>query len=268
VYELATYAYDNATDRSRQYSIDGRVFEENTGGDWYLYEAGSRGNAGGTDRLDLRFGVMVGVLTADFDGEAEVEGIPANHFVFDETDLASYSAYTPERPSPDVEGDFYLARDGNYVLASHSKESSPGRVYEVTEALSSVGELAEIVLPADLVPMRQALDLGVELSSLLPPSSSLSAMIRYKHGIGLDYYSYRASVANNEEFVNFYRTLPPTNGWKVTHIGHIKPHLEYLNCETDIECVILRNGAEQIVVSFGGGNITLEYDHQHIFTPA
>ncbi|MEO7398306.1 MAG: hypothetical protein ABIW84_07070 [Ilumatobacteraceae bacterium] len=88
--------------------------------------------------------------------------------MFDETDLARYSSYTPENPSPAVEGDFFLAHDG---------------------------------------------------------------------------------------------------GWTVTHIGHISAHLEQINCETDVECVILSNGGEQIVVSFRGG-ITLEYDHRHIFSPA
>ncbi len=269
VSEQDTYSFDGTTDGARSYFINGRSYEENNFGDWYLYEAGASGTPNYTDHLDLRSGIVSGVLSARFDGQADVAGIPANHFVFNETDLAGYSSHTPDYPAPAVEGDFYLAQDGNYALYSHSKESSPTQSYEVTEALSFIGQLTEIALSADLVQMKQALDLGFELGSLLPPGSSLSSMIRYKgsRGIGVDYYSYRTSVRNNDEFLNFYRTLPPTNGWTVTHIGHIRLHLEQINCETAVDCVILSNGGEQIVVSFDGG-ITLEYDHKHVFSPA
>lgn len=262
VYELATYAYDNA----RSYFIDGRSYEDSPSG-WFLHESGSLATPNYTDRLELGSGTLAGVLTADFAGEADVAGIAANHFVFNETNLASYSSYSPEKPAPTVEGDFYLALDGNYVVYAHYKEMAPNRVYEVTEAMSSIGQLTEIVLPAELAPMTQALDLGVELGALLPPGSSLSEMIRYDGGIGVDYYTYRAPKMSEDELLNFYRTLPPTNGWTVTHIGHITPHLERLNCETDIECVILNNGGEQIVISFRG-TISLEYDHERIFSPA
>ena len=76
-----------------------------------------------------------------------------------------------------------------------------------------------------------------------------------------------ASVRTIDEFLAFYQALPPTNGWTVSHIGHIKLHLEPINCETSVDCVILNNGGEQIVVSFGGGGITVEYDREHVFSP-
>ena len=206
------------------------------------------------------------MASATFDGEADFAGVPALHFVFDETNLDSYASYTPEHPSPAVEGDFYLAQDGGYVLYTHSKETSPGRTYEVTEELSSIGQVAEIALPADFAPMTQALDVGVDLGGLLPPGTSLSGLIRYTHGIGVDYYSYDTSVRTNDEFLNFFRTLPPTDGWTVSHTGHVKPHYERINCETDVECVILKKSGEQLVVSFGAG-ITVEYDREHVFSP-
>ncbi len=266
VYELATFSFDGTTDGLRKYLVDGRSYEENQFGDWYLYEAGNASAPDSSDRLDLRSGTLAGVLTAELVGQEDFAGIAANHFVFDETDLASYASYTPENPAPAVEGDFYLAQEGNYILYTHSKETSPGRTYEVTEALSSVGQVAEITLPAELAPMTQALDIGVDLGGLLPPGAVLSSMIRYKNGIGVDYYTYNTSVRTNDELLNFYRTLPPTNGWTVSHIGHVKLHLEQVNCETSVECVILNNGGEQIVVSFGGA-ITVEYDREHVFSP-
>lgn len=166
-----------------------------------------------------------------------------------------------------MEGDFYLALDGNCVLRTHSKETAADRIYEVTEALSSVGQLTEIILPAELVPMALALDLGAGLGAVLPPGTVLSKMIRYTHGIGVEYYTYGTTVRNNEEFLNFYRTLPPTTGWTVSQIGHIRPHYEDINCELKVECVILQNGGEQIVVSFGAG-IIVEYDWEHVFSAA
>ncbi|MEO6122570.1 MAG: hypothetical protein ABIR32_02595 [Ilumatobacteraceae bacterium] len=263
-FELATYSYDGAADSARSFFIGERAYEETLTGDWYLDQTT---NPPSVDRLDLRSGIVGGVLTADFDGEAVIAGIPADHFVFDETDLAVFSSYSPEKPSPAVEGDFYLARDGNFVVAAHSKETSANHMYEVTEALSSIGELAAIALPDDLVPMDEVLDLGIELGGLLPPDSTLTTFTRYENGIGIDLYTYRTSVRSNEDFLSFFRSLPPTNGWTVTHIGHIGTHLQPVNCETAIDCVILTKGGEQIVVSYRGG-INLEYDHEHVFSAA
>ena len=266
-YELDEFRSAGIEGGTRHFNIDGRSYEENQFGDWYLDEAGSGGAAIRTDRLDLRSGIVAGLLTAEFDGPSEFAGVPADHFVFDETDLASFSSFTPERPSPAVSGELYLAQVGNYVLYAHSIETSPGRTYEVTEMLSMIAAVPPITLPPELAPMTQALDLGVQLGSLLPPGSTLESMIRYRNGIGLDSYKYRSSESNADKFLDFYRTLGPTNGWTVSHVGFIKPHLEPINCETGRECVILTNGGEQIVVALSG-TITLEYDRRRVFSPA
>ncbi len=266
MYKLATFSYDGVTDGTRSYLVGGRLYNEDQFGSWFLYEAGSRAIPKPANDQDVRSSILGGVLTAQLAGQEDYAGLPANHFVFNETNLASYASYTPENPSPAVEGDFYLAQVGNYVLYAHSKETSPGRVYEVTEAMSSIGLVAPIELPADMAPMSQALDIGVGLTTLLPPGSSLSTMVRYSNGIGVDYYEYITPLKNNEELVDFYRTSPTIGGWTVAHVGHITPHVEQINCETRVDCVILRNGGEQIVVSFAG-TIILEYDYQHVFSP-
>lgn len=264
MYRLATFS--GSTDTTRKYLVDGRTYEENQFGDWYLYEVGSRAAPAPSANIEFRSSILAGVLTAQLVGQEDFAGLPANHFVFNETNTSSFSYYTPENPSPAVEGDFFLAQEGNYVLYAHSKESSPGRVYEVTEAMSFIGQVGEITLPDDMAPMSQALDVGVDLTSVLPPGSALSELLRYTSGIGIDYYTYVTSLKNNDEFINFYRTMPPTNGWTVAHIGHITPHLEPTNCESRNECVILQNGGEQVVVSFAG-TIMLEYDREHVFSP-
>jgi hypothetical protein len=265
-FQLATFSYDGTTDGTSGYFIGGRTYEQNQFGDWYLYESDGRGAPDYSGGVDLRDGTLAGVATAQLIGEEDFAGIPSNHFAFNETNLVYYSSFSPENPSPTVEGDFYLARQGNYVLYTHSKESSPNRVYEVTEAVSAIGQVPPIELPADLAPMKEALDIGAALGDLLPPRTELSGMLRYSHGIGIDYYTYTTPVRNNDEMLSFYDAMSPTDGWTVTHIGHIAPHLERVNCETQVECVILQNGDEQIVVSFGG-TITLEYDRQHVFRP-
>ena len=266
-YELNTYSYDGGSDGDRAFFVNGRSYEETNSGDWYLSEAGAPGTPAATRTLDLRSGTVGGLLSADYAGPGEYAGIAAEHFVFDETDLASYSGYSADNPAPSVEGDYYVAQDGGYLLYTHSKESSPDRVYEVTEALSFVGQLTEISLPDDLAGMNQALDVGVGLAALLPPGTTLSSLVRYRNGIGVDYYTYRSPVRDHDELLAYFRALPPTNGWSVTHIGHIRLHLEPINCELKVDCVIMQNGSEQIVIS-SNGTITIEYDHDHVFGPA
>ena len=265
VSELATYSYSGGQDSDRRYLVDGRSYEETNTGDWYLYESGNPAAPQIGSEADLRSGNLVSVITADLAGEEAFAGIPANHFVFDETDLTNYSYYSPENPSPTVEGDFYLAADGNYVLYTHYLETSEFITREVTEVLSQVGQLTAITLPADMAPMTQALDVGAALSRLLPPGSALLEMIRYRNGIGVDYYGFKTSIRSKDEFLAFYRALPATDGWTVTHIGHVEPHLEPINCEMSTDCVILNKGGDQIVVSFAGG-ITVEFDREHVFS--
>lgn len=91
MFELATFSYDGTTDGMRSYLVDGRFYEENQFGDWYLYEAGSPAAPDPSDSLDLRLDTLAGLLSADFVGDANFAGIAARHFVFDETDLSSYA---------------------------------------------------------------------------------------------------------------------------------------------------------------------------------
>jgi len=148
MYRLTTFAYDGGSgDGARNYLVDGRSYDEDQVGSWRLFEAGSSAAPDPTKNSELRSSILAGVLTAQLVGQEDFAGVPANHFVFDETNTSSFSYYTPEKPSPTVEGDFYLAQDGNYVLYAHSKESSPGRVYEVTEAMSFINQVGPITLP-------------------------------------------------------------------------------------------------------------------------
>ena len=245
----------------RTYQVDGRTYTITDSGDWYL---SARANddevlykadipAGNTERLG----------SAQFAGQEEYEGVPANHFVLDPT-----SSTPAPGTNTALEGDFYLAQDGDYVLYSHWKESSSQenfvQAYEVTEALSSINQLTEIKLPSDLLPMKAALDLPLELGLPLPTDSALSTMIRYQ-GFGVDWYYFSTPKTSIEEFLEHYRSLPPTDGWTVSHVGHVRLHQD--DCELSRECVIINKGSTQVVLYYNGAEIRAEFDWPHLYSP-
>ena len=173
--------YASGVDRT--YTVNGWTYTLTGSGDWYI-------SAGSNDDLFAKADIPAGntekLVDAQFAGEEDFQGIPAYHFVLDPV------SSTDSNASVQLEGDFYLARDGNYVLYSHWKEtSSQGdftQVYEVTQSLSSINQLTEIEIPADMTEMVAAARLPVEMDLPVPGNSALDRMIRYKHGIGVDLY--------------------------------------------------------------------------------
>src|SRR5215213_3069269 len=189
----------------RTYTIDDRTYSLTGSGDWYI-------SASSSDDLfskaDIPAGNTEKLADAQFAGQEDFEGIPSYHFVLDPVNS------TNGNTSNQLEGDFYLAQDGNYVLYSHWKEtSSQGdftQVYDVTESLSSINQLTEIELPPGMTEMVTAANLPLELSLPLPMGSALSGMIRYQHGIGVDLYQFTTPKTSLDEFLEFYRNLPTT----------------------------------------------------------
>jgi len=155
------------------------------------------------------------------------------------------------------------------VLYSHWKEtSSQGdftQVYEVTESLSSIDQLTEIQLPADMTEMAAAAKLPAEMGLPVPGNSTVDRMIRYKHGIGVDLYFFSVPQMSIDEFLDFYRTLPTTDGWEVKHVGHVSLHQD--DCEFTRECVIISKGSTQVVLYYSGGSIRAEFDWPHLYSP-
>ena len=109
------------------------------------------------------------VLGAQFVDQVDFEGIPANHFTFDETDLSEQSDPSGTYKIDQAQGDIVLAQDGNYLLRFHIRLTgnvySPGGsttyisgVREVNEELSSINQLKEITLPADYLALHVELD--------------------------------------------------------------------------------------------------------------
>lgn len=244
----------------RTYAIGDWTYSLTGSGDWYI-SAGSNDDL--FSRADIPAGNTGKLVDAQFAGQEDFQGIPAYHFVLDPVNS------TEANTNYQLEGDFYLAQDGNYVLYSHWKETSSQenftQVYEVTESLSSINQLTEIRLPADMTEMVAAVELPAEMGLPLPMDSTLSRMIRYKHGIGVDLYFFRTPKTSIDEFLDFYRQLPTTDGWEVTHVGHVSLHQD--DCEFTRECVMISKGSTQVVLYYDGASIRAEFDWPHLYSP-
>lgn len=244
----------------RTYAVDGWTYSLTGSGDWYI-------SVGSNDDLFSKAHIPTGntekLGEAQFAGQEDFQGIPAYHFVLDPV------SSTEGNTKYQLEGDLYLAQDGNYVLYSHWKESSSQenftQVYEVTQSMSSVNQLTEISLPADMTKMAAAVEMPTEMGLPLPMDSTLSRMIRYQHGIGVDLYFFRTPKTSIDEFLEFYRQLPTTDGWTVTHVGHVNLHQD--DCEFTRECVIIKKGSTQVILYYDGASIRAEFDWPHLYSP-
>ncbi len=242
----------------RTYVIDGWTYALTGSGDWYI-------SAGSSDSLFSRADIPAlntgKLMNAQFAGQEEYQGVPAYHFVLEKS--------TDPNTGSQLEGDLYLAVDGNYALYSHWKETSGQgdftQVYEVTESLSSINQLTEIILPADMTEMPAAAQLPLEMGLPVPGDSTVIGMIRYKSGIGVDLYSLSNPKVSPDEFLDFYRNLPPTGGWEVTHVGHVSLHQD--DCEFTRDCVIIHKGSTQVILYYYGGSIRAEFDWPHLYSP-
>ena len=245
----------------RMYVVDGWTYSLTGSGDWYI-SAGSKDDL--FSKADIPAANTEKLAEAKFAGQEDFQGIPAYHFVLDPVNT------TEANTNYKLEGDLYLAQDGNFALYSHWKETnSQGnftQVYEVTESLSSINQLTEIKLPADMKEMVTAVEMPAEIGLPLPQNSALERMTRYKHGIGVDLYYFTTPKISDDEFLDFYRQLPATGGWQVTHVGHVRLHQD--DCEFTRECVIISKGRTQVVLYYDGFSIRAEFDWPHLYSPA
>jgi hypothetical protein len=239
----------------RTYVIDGRTYNITGSGDWYLSGRASQDLFSAANPANLA-GKLVG---AQFAGQEEINGILANHFVLEPVNSADSS----------LEGEVHVAHDGNYIISSHWNETASGQnfaqSYEVTAELSSINQVTEITLPSDLLEMKTALDLPQEIGLPLPADSALSTMTRYAYGLGVDIYTFSTPKVSIDEFLNYYRALPQTDGWTVSHVGHVNLHEN--DCEFSRECVIINKGSTQVILYYNGSAIRAEFDWPHLYSP-
>jgi hypothetical protein len=244
----------------RKYVVDGWTYELTDTGDWYI-SAGSKDDV--FFKADIPAANTEKLGAAQFAGEEEYQGIPAYHFVLDPVSSTNGST------NYQLEGNLYVAREGNYALYSHWKETSSqgdfSQVYEVTQSLSSINQLTEIKLPVAMQEMVPAVKLPAEMALPLPGDSAVNRMIRYEHGIGVDLYYFTDPDMSVDAFLDFYRNLPPTDGWEVTHVGHVSLHQE--DCEFTRECVMISKGGTQVILYYNEANIRAEFDWPHLYSP-
>lgn len=192
--------------------------------------------------------------TAQFLGQEDFKGIPANHFSFD---LTNYRVTSPPRPEDwefardTVQGDFYLSQVGSYLLFYQVIEKGilyePYRtaqyvaVQENKYELSMINQLAEISLPANF-------DLELDFGLPLPAGTTLNEIVSYRDGFSPDSYYYTLLV-NNDEFLEFYKNLAPANGFTFSRIGTVPNNI---NCDSQ-DCVILNMGSIEILLTFVSG---------------
>jgi hypothetical protein len=244
----------------RTYVVNDRTYALTGSGDWYI-------SAGASEEVFTEAHIPTAnsekLAEAEFAGEEDYQGIAAYHFVLETAESTESNA------SGQLEGDLYVAIDGNYVLFSHWRETYTqggfSQDFEVTEALSSIGQLSEIELPADMEDMVSTADLPFSLKLPLPPDSGFRRMIRYQSGIGVDLYFLTTPRTSLDEFLDFYRELPPRDGWTVSHVGHVRLHQD--DCEFSRECVIISQGSTQVVLYYDGANIRAEFDWPHLYSP-
>ena len=241
----------------KTYVVDGRSYTLTGTGDWYIEER----DVNVLDQANLPEANTGDLAAAVFVGEEEYEGTPAYHFVLEQVKLPD-SRYT-------MEGEFYLAKEGNYVLYSQWKSAASETDYfQLSTTFSSINQLSEITLPAEMQGMPAAAEVPFELALPLPPESEWESMVSYRStGVlsGIDNHYFTMPGMDEAEFLDFYRNLPETDGWKVTHIGFVTKHSQ--QCADMHECVIINKGSTQVVFALEGSNLVAEFDWNHVFAP-
>jgi hypothetical protein len=179
--------------------------------------------------LDPFAAALKAIRSAEYAGPEDYQGTPANHFIFDLSDWVGNHERYPVNLTA-VEGNLYLAQDGNYPLhldlrltgdifwipATDSGEDQvvPGILEEVYD-LSAINAVTSIDLPAD-IPTEVALDTGLPL----PPGTKLTYLLVFP---ALSYdYTYETSLTD-DDILAYYANLKSTgevvNGWTVTNTG-------------------------------------------------
>ncbi len=255
-YNLSKYLYSGGGKEDKKFLIDGRLYKGYSDGGWIFTQEASP-----DDIDDFQSAAKMGlftsfVISAQFVGQEDFEGVPANHFTFDQTNLREGTDPTGTYKVEEAVGDLYLTQDGNYLLYFHLKLTGnvgPSPIYgepgygpgvrEITEELSSINQVTEIAVPADF-------DLVLDFGLPLPAGSTFVGITRYEGGILPDYYFYIMPLSR-EEFIEFYRNMVSTNGFTFSRIGRVTDHpvcADYL----DQDCVILTKGGAEFILYYTG----------------
>jgi hypothetical protein len=158
------------------------------------------------------------INSAQFLAQEVYEGIPANHFILDKTNLsAPVGEFVGEIQEAD--GDVYISQDGNYMLFLNLKLTGELGNRELTRKLTSINQIAEFTIPSDFPNAK------LDLSFPLPEEGYLfSYDVNPGWGEGVSKFDVcLPSQLTDEDFLAFYQDLPETNGWVVSQLGHDLP---------------------------------------------
>ena len=192
------------------------------------------------DAADMRQGSFPIYLieSAEFVAQEDYQGIPANHFSFDETDLGGVG-YVGDLQSG--QGDIYLAQGDNYPVYIHFNVTGSEASREFTAELLTINQLAEIGLPADF-PVFE-LNPGIPF----PEGTILWSVQEGFEGDDSDWYDHFVPLEiSNQDFLDFYRNLPDDSAWKLEEIGNVS---DFRSCNAR-QCVTLINWRlSQVVIA-------------------
>jgi hypothetical protein len=203
-----------------------------------LGEAGAHVNHVLLDAADLRQGSFPIYLleSAEFVAQEEYQGIPANHFTFDESDLGGVGYIGDVQTA---QGDVYLAQGENYLLYVHFTVTGTEASREFTAELTSINQLTEISLPADFPAFN--LDPAVPF-----PEGSILWSVSADDIGEYDFYDNFVPLSiSHDAFLDFYRNLPADSDWTLVEIA---PTDEYYLCEAR-DCVTLTNGDVEVTLA-------------------
>jgi hypothetical protein len=170
------------------------------------------------------------IKSARFVGAKDYKGIPAYHFVFDQTDWMN--------PDPEdtltvesAQGSFFLSQEGNYPLHLDYKiignvwwewdDNEPdGGIYvsgieEASYDVSSIDQVEDLNFPSDL-PVQVSLD---PTDVPLPPNTELD-FIALDSEISPLYSYYYVIDMSLDDIASFYQELESTNGWAVSNVSN------------------------------------------------
>ena len=181
------------------------------------------------DAADIRQGQFPVYLieSAVFVAQEDYQGIPVNHFNFDETNLGGVG-YVGDLQRG--QGDIFLAQGENYPVYIHFNVTGSEASREFTAELLTINQLAEIGLPADF----PVFELNPDIP--FPDGTIFWSVQEGVEGDDSDWYDHFVPLEiSNQDFLDFYRNLPDDSPWTLVEIGNVS---DFRSCDAR-ECVTL-----------------------------
>jgi hypothetical protein len=220
---------DQGNSKGETYQVGDWVYSAGSGAGFSVQPVG-RDFAGLNDAVDLRHWAGISYFnSAKYVGQETYQGEQVYHYTVDPSNLKSNLG---KLKIDKAQGDIYLTVVGNYLLHYNfdlggnvvvipgQEEFAPGKLEYVGD-LTKVNQPLEIILPEKYG--QVIFDPGVPL-----PEGTTLDMIGFSDA-GKVGYNYTTPVSL-DDFMAFYKNMPPTNGWSVLQAGDLANPLGCQNC--------------------------------------